>query len=216
MEKFNGTIVKNDKLEGSNLLQEINKEVSILNLSDSNRNNDDLLLTKDGSISHYQNELYWKILKTDAFQKWFKGSVVLHEDNQEPLMVFHSTLKKEFEGLNLKPNDIANSWLSLGVYFSSYYERVISTVEEYPINKEGYEKKAKTFNAFIKLKNPLILNNHEELMDIYFSNKNTSKQDFLKKGYDGIYVKYEDEYGDEYIVFNPEDILLIPSELKNI
>jgi hypothetical protein len=237
MEKFSNILnsaVRPEKIV--NPVQKIIQEAELVIIEKQDRNKDGLLLAPDGTISHHQNELYWKMLKTESFVKWFNGSVAVWEDNKEPLMLFHSTLKREIVGLNLKLNKRANDWNSFGVYFSSnkqatidFYntqyrddiERFERLLGEDSVEKEGIildkeryiienDNKVKTFNAFVKIQRPLNLDNHEELMEISWAGFN--RQDLLKE-HDGIVINNDSEFSDQYIVFKEENILIIPSEV---
>lgn len=219
-----------------NPIQKIIQEAELITIEKQDRNKDGLLLASDGTISHYQNELYWKILKTESFVKWFDDSIAVYEDNKEPLILFHSTLKREIVGLNLKLNEKANDWNSFGVYFSSnkqatidFYntqykddiERFKRLLGEDSVEKEDIilEKnryieensdRVKTFNAFVKIQKPLKLDNHEELMEISWAGFN--RQDLLKE-HDGIVISNDHEFSDQYIIFKEENILVVPSEI---
>jgi hypothetical protein len=237
MERFNNILNPVARPEKTvNPVQKIIQEAELIIIEKQNRNKDGLLLASDGSISHYQNELYWKILKTDSFVKWFNGSVAVHEDNKEPLMLFHSTLKREIVGSNLKLNERVNDWNSFGVYFSSNkqatigfyntqykddikrFERLLGEdsveKEDIILDKEKYiienSNEVKTFNAFVKIQKPLKLNNHEELMEISWAGFN--RQDLLKE-HDGAVINNDSEFSDQYIVFKEENILVVPSEI---
>lgn len=219
-----------------NPVQEIIQEAELITIERSDRNKDGLLLAADGKPSHYQNELYWKMIKTESFAKWFQGSVVIHKDNKEPLLIFHSTLKREIIGENLRPNEKADDWNPYGVYFSSnkkatidFYntqykddidrfkrlskedsidkDGVLSDKEEYMAENEG---QVKTFGAFAKIEKPLKLEGHDELMEISWAGFN--RQDLLKE-YDGIIVNNDTDFSDQYIIFKEENILILPSVL---
>ena len=217
--------------------QKILAEAELVTIEDTNKNEAGLLLAPDGSISHYQGDLYWKILKTESFKRWFGKSVVVYEDNQEPLMVFHSTQKKQFEGLNLKLNENTDDWCSFGVYFSSNKEATVNYYknqykedidrykrllkEDSPENdlikaeKERYvsenEDVVKTFGAFVRINKPLELADHQQLMDLHFAGFNRQE---LVNEYDGIIIEYDSDFSNQYIVFKPENILPLPSEIK--
>jgi len=237
MEKFNNDLNQIRKQEKIvNPAQEIIQETELIKIEKHNRNKEDLLLAPDGTISHYQNELYWKMIKTEAFIKWFQESVAVYEDNKEPLMVFHSTLKREIVGSNLKLNEGADDWNSFGIYFSSNkqatvdfyntqykddmerFEKLLSEdsteKEDIVLDKEKYiaenGDKVKTFGAFVKIQKPLKLNSHEELMEISWAGFN--RQDLLKE-YDGVVINNDSEFSDQYIVFKEENILIVPSKL---
>ncbi len=179
---------------------------------------------------------YKEIIETPEFQKWFSGSVVI-DDKGNPLVVYHSTNIKNFEGQNLKRNEKAKKWNSFGIYFSSdkYATRNFFT-QDYMDSKEildrllkydseetkdiqkdkqefeeKYEPITKTFSCFLSIKNPLLLDDHEELIELYYSGTTFDK---LNEKYDGIIIKHDSEFTDQYIVFNPEQIYMLPSLIK--
>ncbi len=175
-----------------------------------------------------------EIEATPEFKKWFEGSVVVN-DKKEPLPVYHTSLKKNFDGLHLKPGD-AEDWRSFGVYFSSdknstikYYSQEYSDSvnrynsllsqdisEKFVIDKEKrkylneFEDQPKTFTCYLSIKNPLILHNHDELMKLYFSG--VTKEE-LKEKYDGIIIKYDNDFLDQYIAFDSNQIKILPSKI---
>ncbi len=150
------------------------------------RNTKGKLLTEDGKVSHLQNELYWKIIRTPSFKKWFGNSVV-RDGNGEPKLVYRATLKKNFDisdGVHFKTN--AQSWREnhFGTFFtssrksciawftavyndetetsrSSYDEEVFLAMRESFLKNN--EQQVKVFTAFIKLENPYIENGWTEL-----------------------------------------------------
>lgn len=168
------------------------------------------------------------------FEKWFKGSVVVDE-NGKPLKVFHATAVKNFEGLNLMPSK-EGDWSSWGVYFSSdrkatvdymkqdyidsinRFERLLS--EESSENDliyrdrteylNNHESNVKTFSCFIKITKPLVLENHQQLMDLYYGGA-TKKQ--LEEKYDGIIITHDSNFTDQYVVFNIDNIKILPSDV---
>jgi hypothetical protein len=168
------------------------------------------------------------------FEKWFKGSVVV-DNNGRPLKVFHATTIKNFEGLNLKSSE-EGDWSSWGVYFSSdrkatvdymkqnyidstdRFERLLSREdsENDLISKDrteylnNHESNVKTFSCFIKITKPLVLENHQQLMDLYYGGA-TKKQ--LEEQYDGIIVNHDSDFTDQYVVFNPDNIKILPSDI---
>lgn len=238
MENFNNLIGQIRKPEETILTsQKIIQEAESIEIKENDRNKDGLLLTADGNVSHYQNKLYWKILKTDSFKKWFNNSVTVYEDNKEPLIVFHSTLKRKITGLNLKLNKDTDDWNSYGVYFSSNQQATVDfyntqykdDIERFKklLSEESEEKEAilldkekyinendgqvKTFAAFIKIEKPLELDGHEKLMELSWAG--FSRDDLLKE-HDGVVINNDSEFSDQYIVFKTENILHLPSELK--
>lgn len=172
----------------------------------------------------------------EDFQSWFKDSVVV-DQHGKPLKVFHASSVTNFDGLNLKLKDDGD-WSSWGVYFSSdrnatvnfmkqdhedsvgRFDRLLSedSSEKDLISKEkeAYLKNRdsviKTFPCFIKMTHPLILDNHQELMELYFSE--VTKKD-LEKKYDGIIIKHDNDFTDQYIVFNPDNIKILPSDFMD-
>lgn len=238
MDKFIQSFNQPKKVEKEeDFSQKILKETEIINIKETDRNKEGFLLAEDGSISHYQKELYWKIIKTESFKNWFNDSVAIYEDNKEPIIVYHSTLKRELSGINLKPNEKADDWNSYGVYFSSdkqatinYYEnqykddaerfnRLLSEdsseKENIILDKEKYyrenEGNVKTFGAFVKIKKPLELESHEKLMELSWAGFN--RQDLLNE-HDGIVIKDDPDFFNQYIVFKSENIFTLPSEIK--
>jgi|GEM_PF-2197332 len=240
MEKYNNDLNQATKQEKIvNPAQEIIQEAESIKIEQHNRNKEGLLLAPDGTISHYQNELYWKMIKTAAFIKWFQESVAVHEDNKEPLMLFHSTLKREIVGSNLKLNEGTDDWNSFGIYFSSNKQATVDFYNnQYKDDIDRFEKllcedsteneniildkekyiavngdKVKTFNAFVKIQKPLKLNSHAELMEISWAGFN--RQDLLKE-HDGVIINNDSEFSefsDQYIVFKEENIVIVPSKL---
>ena len=179
---------------------------------------------------------YKEIMETPEFQKWFSGSVVI-DDRGNPLVVYHSTNIKNFEGQNLKRNDKAKDWNSFGIFFSSdkdatrdfFTQDYIDSKERFDrllkyksdemidIQKEKeefqnkYEPVTKTFSCFLSIKNPLVLDNHQQLMDLSYSGVTF---DLLKDKYDGIIVKHDSEFSDQYITFQSGQIHILPSLIK--
>lgn len=183
---------------------------------------------------------YQEIIDTPEFQEWFKGSFV-EDDNGNPLIVYHSTNRKEWEGQEFKNNDDDDSlWCSFGIYFSSdrestrkfYSDSYVDQVERYERlladkGASGDERKqiyrdqqeylakneaaVKTFNCFLSIKNPLILNDQRELQELGFKGENRKS---LAKKYDGIIVKNDLQFGPQYIAFDPKQIWMLPSDIE--
>jgi hypothetical protein len=191
-----------------------------------------------------QTELIFKEYKqiTDSleFKSWFKDSVVIDNDGN-PLLTYHSSTIKDFKGASLERNEAATNWNSYGIYFSSnrqiteaYFReshedkqkeldkynsipqewrskfdpKKINEITNYFNNNENV---VKTFSCFLKIEHPLILNNHSELMNLHYSG--TTRKS-LMNDYDGIIIKHDSEFGDQYIVFSPDQIHMLPSILK--
>ena len=176
---------------------------------------------------------YSQIIETSEFKKWFSGSVVI-DNKGNPLIVYHSTNVKTFEGQNLKRNEKAEDWNSFGIFFSSNrnatrdfftqdyidsrerFDRLLKykSNEMIDIKKEEkefqnkYEKTTKTFSCFLSIKNPLILDNHQQLMELSYSGVTF---ELLKDKYDGIIVRHDSEFTDQYIVFESGQIYMLPS-----
>lgn len=178
----------NSQPQENKIEQAENKEdifQKILSESDSveinlatNRNEKGELLAHNGNISHLQNELFWKIVRTPSFKEWFANSVV-KDENGEPKVVYRSSLLKNFDISNsFKPH--AQSWQGdhFGTFFTSDRKNSVRWFEthyndntehkkyshesedKFLINKEEFlkhsEKQVKVFTAFIKLENPYI------------------------------------------------------------
>jgi hypothetical protein len=183
---------------------------------------------------------YKEIINSPEFKEWFNNSVIVDKHNT-PLVTYHSTLIKNLEGTSLKRNETATDWNLYGIYFSSnreaterffkeLYENKQQNFDRYKtvpseryskeelekIEKEGTyfnhnEATVKTFNCFLKIENPLILENHSELMDLHYSG---ATRESLMNNYDGIIIKQDSDFTDQYIVFNSDQIYILPSILK--
>ena len=172
-------IVKED------IFQNILEEAKNIELNDwENRNSKGQLLAPDGSVSHLQNELYWKIARTPSFREWFGKSIVCHE-NGEPKLVYRGTLKKHIDisdGVKFKSN--AQEWKigeeinneHVGVFFTPHRDKVMGwfktewydeAIGDYREDQKEFlkekseflkehEEQIKTTTAFIKLENPYI------------------------------------------------------------
>ncbi len=177
---------------------------------------------------------YKEIIETPEFKKWFSGSVVVDKKG-DPLTAYHSTNIKNFQGQELKRNELATDWNSFGIYFSSdkeatrgffesdytdskdRYEKLLKTAsgeEKFIIKKDQkdflnkYEPVIKTFSCFLKIEKPLVLDNHQQLMELSYSGVT---YEMLKEKYDGIIVTHDSEFTDQYIVFNSDQIYMSPS-----
>ncbi len=178
---------------------------------------------------------YGDIIDSPEFKEWFGLSKVVNENN-EPLLVFHSTLKKKFDG-DFKINTQSGDWLGWGIYFSSdrkatrdYFTQDyddamwrFNKADNYPegereqllTEKELFmqqnEPVVKTFNCFLRIERPLYLDNHQQLMDFHYSG---ITRDVLMKEYDGIIVRHDPNFTDQFIVFNPNQIYTVPSDIE--
>lgn len=78
------------------------------------------------------------------------------------------------------------------------------------------------FPAFIKITNPLSANSHTDVEKIA---KKNNVAELITKGYDGVlqekgYMMYtdskgEDLYADQYIVFEKDNMMLLPNPIEN-
>ncbi len=183
---------------------------------------------------------YEELINSLEFKNWFGNSVVVDETGK-PLLTYHSSTIKNFEGTSLKRSKTTNNWNSYGIYFSSnrqkteahfreYHEDMQNELDKYnsipqewrsrfdpeKINElndyfNSNENIVKTFSCFLKIEHPLILNNHSELMNLHYSG---TTRESLMNDYDGIIIKHDSEFGDQYIVFSPDQIHMLPSILK--
>ena len=176
--------VKESKEES--IFQRILEEAGSITI-DNNlyRNAQGELLAPDGSVSHLQNELYWKIARTPSFKEWFGKSIVCHE-NGEPKVVYRGTLRKEGEEINPDMTfkvdgqewGIDQKERHIGKFFSSNLEKVLrfnrerfsDGIKEYQdgwlarlknhreVSRflKDHEEQIKITSAFIKLENPFI------------------------------------------------------------
>lgn len=198
------------------------------------KNKDGKLITEDGSLSHLQDELYWKIARTPSFKKWFQGSIVCHE-NGEPKVVYRASLTKDFSSVNgIRFPSNAQKWQKnhIGVFFTSHkdlavnwykdmYESLssISTeVTEEFLNKN--ESTVKIFPAFIRLRNPFIEDGYFSgggaTIDDFTTRRTEGGEEFMKTlqdNHDGLYIPVSSDYGDEYAVINDKDIFILPNTI---
>lgn len=183
----------------------------------------------------FAERYYGEIISNPEFKGWFEESKVV-DGNGVPLVVFHSTSKKEFNG-NFKLNTESNDWLSWGIYFSSdrkatrdYFSQDYddalwryNKADNYPeherrellAEKESFlsnhEPVIKTFGCFLKINNPLYLDNHQQLMDLHYSGVT---REVIQKKYDGIIIRHDPNFTDQFIVFNPDQIYTLPSDVE--
>lgn len=175
---------------------------------------------KNESLS---GKYYQEIILDPEFKKWFGDSKVVDAQGL-PLAVFHSTNRKEIVG-DLSPQEESLKWSSFGVYFSSDRKRTRNfCIQNYNdimnYSSEQYQKIflskndniTKTFNCFIKIEKPLILENHEDLVSL---SKNGETRESLMSRYDGIIVKEKNslDFPDQYIVFEEKNIKTLPSSI---
>lgn len=232
--------------KSGDVFQEVLNEAGNIEINSSvDRNEKGKLLTEDrATVSLLQNELYWKIIRTPAFKKWFGDSVV-KDENGEPKVVYRSSLLKNFDISNpFQPN--AQTWQEnhYGTFFTSSRERSIQWFEtSYKDNAEykdyhgdkdvflarrdeflkDHEKQVKVFSAFIKLEHPYIekgyFNQGRSNPSIGdFKNRFIKGGDeFLKtlEGNDGLYMPVSSDYDDEYAVLNTENIFILPSDTSS-
>ncbi len=181
---------------------------------------------------------YTSILESREFEEWFSRSVVKNQEG-EPLLVFHSTTRKNWEGQDFQLNSKSDDWTSYGVFFSSdrkssrdYFEqdyqdsldRFDRLLErDLPIDErkvvmlektdyiENHDQIVKTFNCFLNIKNPLILDNHQQLMELSYSGVT---REMIKEKYDGIIISHDSNFSDQYIALDPNQIWMLPSDLE--
>ncbi len=169
------------------VFQKIMSEAETVTINPEHRNAKGELLTEDGmAVSHLQNELYWKIVRTPSFKQWFGNSVV-RDENGEPKIVYRSSIAKNFNisnGVTFKSN--AQSWQEnhFGTFFTSnrkksidffkeryrdnigwhYNPKYDGTISEYETKRkaeiaeflEVNEEQVKTWAAFIRLEHPYV------------------------------------------------------------
>ena len=172
-----------------------------------------LLSAPNGPKSKLENELHWKMVRTDSFKKWFgdwetnsENSSKVVDENGEPVLTYHAT-KHEIE--ELRP-DSSSHLLTLGkgvyltpdallssIYGDKFYScflNVKTLVPESESNNNG-SKFAKTL--FYSLARP---------KDTALSSKFEEK-DIIKK----------DLYGEnnQFSVLHRENIMIVPSNSQN-
>jgi hypothetical protein len=92
--------------------------------------------------------------------------------------------------------------------YPEYERRQLLTEKESFLR--DHESIVKTFGCFLKIDNPLYLDNHQQLMDLYHSG---TTREMLIKHYDGIIIKHDQNFTDQYIAFNPDQIYTLPSHI---
>lgn len=177
------------------VLEKIYKEAQQISISLVNRNQKGKLLAPNGLESKLQNELHWKMARTPSFKKWFgdwqnnpeQSSKVVDKKTGEPLVVYHATVSEiEREGLEppvyLEENkERHGSWTNKVLYFTSEPEIAKYFAENKQKGDDLYDDKGKIiktpelpvhlFSSFINIKNPIIVSDHIDLMNLFLGEK---------------------------------------------
>jgi hypothetical protein len=205
---------KQNVLETNDYLAKAIEEAENIIIPDEYRDNEgNLLSAPEGSKSKLENELHWKMVRTDSFKKWFgdwendiENSSKIIDENGEPLLTYHAT---NHEIKELEP-DHSNHFLTLGkgVYLtpdasisSSYGDKFYScflnvkkVIQESESGTDG-SKFAKTL--FYSLARP---------KDTALSSK-FDEEDFIKKKLHG--------ENNQFSVLHKENIMIVPSDIQN-
>jgi hypothetical protein len=94
----------NQKKNINEIMQNIISEAEKIEIKTEDRDiNGNLLVYPNGPISNLKNELYWRMVRTNAFKEWFgdwknnpesAGKIV--DENGEPIVVYHAS-KEAFD-----------------------------------------------------------------------------------------------------------------------
>lgn len=210
------------------LYQKISKEINEVEIKPEDRNGQGQLLVSPGGNRSYLSEYNWKLVRTPAFKKWFSDSCVVDQNN-EPLVVYH-TMRENFEGEKfklIKPSESTKDmpWRELGIFFTSEAH----VAHYFQQNRYGSHEKDKEirFPVFIKIKNPLTFETMSDLAYSFHKIGGETKESVKAKGYDGLiqkrgdlmldhpYVSEAGIAGDQFAVFDPDNILIIPSDIDD-
>lgn len=185
------------------MLEKIYEEIEKVSISQNDRNKNGKLLAPNGKESELQNELYWKMVRTPSFKKWFGESKII-DKNGEPLVVYHATVSKiGIEGLQPQKNEVTKEDAP-HQYETLYFTSEPKTGHYFAErkNKENPEKSIRMFSCFLNIKNPILVRYHTELRDLFNKQKESTlknkydhienSDDIKKSGYDGIIQKSDE------------------------
>jgi hypothetical protein len=108
------------------LEQEIFEQSNLVEIKPEDRNAEDKLLAyPEGPVSKLE-EQEWKMVRTEAFRKWFGESMVVDE-NGEPLVLYHGSSKKfdKFDMSKVGANSGENKdsgFFGTGFYFTPHQD----------------------------------------------------------------------------------------------
>ncbi len=196
-------------------------EVDQINIREEDRNSDGRLLASNGKESKLPNELYWKIVRTPSFKKWFGdwqdnpkfASKVVDSETNEPLVVYHGT--PNIVGVEgIKPKR------SSGLIFFTAYPEIAKHFAG--THRESFQEEQETdflnkndiyFSTFLNIKNPISVERHEEIIAMFdddllsykkklykkypLINLARSTKDLLELGHDGIIQDTEIDISDK-------------------
>lgn len=171
----------------------IEKEIENI-LANAPRNSEGQLLAPNGKPTNLTERQYAQV-RTKAFKKWFgdwendpENASKVVDENGEPLVVKHSS-DAEFNTFDASKQRYGA--VGEGFYFG---------------NKGSVFKKSNTYNTFLNLRNPLILN--EAQREEMFEENETPQQVIIEQGYDGIIVNYGKNNLEDFetVVYNPNQI----------
>lgn len=125
-----GEILDNGKLAGEQetdqLRQQIWEQMNSIDIKPEDRNSEgQLLVFPDGPVSNL-DEQEWKMVRTEAFKRWFEESMVVDE-NGEPLVLYHGSSQKfdKFDLSKVGSSSGANKdsgYFGKGFYFTPHQE----------------------------------------------------------------------------------------------
>ncbi len=93
------SIPEKESIPVKSLEAQILEQSSAIEVDQADRNGDGQLLVFPGGPVSKLSEQEWKIIRTEAFKKWFGESMVVDE-NGEPLVLYHGS-KQKFEKFDL-------------------------------------------------------------------------------------------------------------------
>ena len=244
-EQSNITPKRKEEIEAEKKLEDMQKlmsdimlEAESIEIKDTDRNKEgELLVSPNGPVSNLgkQNELWWKIARTESFKKFFgdwqsnpTSSSKIVDPNGEPLVMYRGLRTpievKDFYNSDFYKNKFTGTYS--GVH-TSPSEKVVSEI---------YAGEGGKFCLFVNSRKPtpidgLSMRGLEEMRDeiFYIPRKYFKIPRFYEGLYDAIVgenrywrkddrtvnpksKKLEDVY--EIIVKSPEQILILPSSFK--
>lgn len=209
------SISEQKELNTVELLQEAIRESEKIEIHPEDKNQiGQLLAYPDGPVSNLENELYWKIARTDSFKKWFgdwqknpEECSKIVDKNGEPLIMYHAT-REVFDEFDPKKINPLMAWvltLGSGSYFSQKTETNYGNI---------------FYTCFLNVKKPIDagdkklfnFNQLGALRNIYFSLIRPKNMALYEKN-----NQQEDIAGNisQIAVLHKKDIMILPSETEN-
>lgn len=205
---------KKESLEVSTYLVQALEEAENIIVPDDYRDDEGFLLSSPhGTRSKLENELHWKIVRTDSFKKWFgdwendsKNSSGVVDENGEPLLTYHGTAHELKE---LDP-DKSHHYLTLG---KGVYLTPDASVSKYYGDK--------FYSCFINTKKVIPESTHLpekfNILKILFYSFARPKDTALSSKFEKERSVQKALYGEniQFAVLHKENIMIIPSDIQN-